>query len=124
MEENWQGGKQDGVTTLWWANGQKSGDLYFENGQRQGKHTMWHENSRGPDSDISINGDLHVSRKHGEFLSINNEIHYQDLHATNKSTVNNQLITNIVKLKNGDKLVLGRTTFIYEKIENTNIVTD
>ena len=45
-EGTYKNGKQEGVRTLWHANGQKSGEVTYKHGKREGVWTYWHDNGQ------------------------------------------------------------------------------
>ena len=73
---------------------------------------------RESDNDIVISNDYYISRKHGEFLTINKEIYYQDFLPTNKTLINNKTIEKLVELKSGDKIKFGESNFEFILIGN------
>jgi hypothetical protein len=68
---------------------------------------------RGSDADLTL-ADPGVSRRHAEVRREGDEVFLVDLGSTNGTSVNGRAVERI-RLSNGDKINLGRTTIVYER---------
>jgi hypothetical protein len=74
---------------------------------------------RGSEADLRLS-DTGVSRRHGEIRQIGQAEHaYRDLGSTNGSKVNGNQATpaNPIRLRDGDRIELGKSTLVYRKDE-------
>jgi hypothetical protein len=74
---------------------------------------------RGSEADLRLS-DTGVSRRHGEIRQIGEAEHaYRDLGSTNGSKVNGNQATpaNPIRLRDGDRIELGKSSLIYRKDE-------
>ena len=46
VQQTWKDGKQHGLTTAWYANGQKEREVLFERGAAHGRFVEWHDNGQ------------------------------------------------------------------------------
>ncbi len=56
--------------------------------------------------------DRYVSGKHFSFISDGSRIYVEDLHSKNGTWVNETLVTTQTRIHSGDRLRIGKTTFV------------
>lgn len=97
---------------VWWRlmclTGQNKGEAFVLTGSRV---VM----GRGEKVDIRVN-DIKSSREHAEITKTGNDWILTDLGSQNGIVVNDQKISQI-KLKEGDKIVIGQTVYKFSKVE-------
>ncbi|HVF21199.1 MAG TPA: DUF3662 and FHA domain-containing protein [Mycobacteriales bacterium] len=70
---------------------------------------------RGSDADLRL-ADTGISRRHAELRREGDDIVFVDLGSTNGSVVNGRSVER-VRLSSGDRILLGRTTLVFERAD-------
>jgi len=68
---------------------------------------------RDPDQADLVLEDTTVSRKHAEITRSDEGYYLRNLSQTNPISINDEEITGTIQLKDGDKVLIGQTTFIF-----------
>ncbi|NUM35437.1 MAG: protein kinase [Candidatus Brocadiae bacterium] len=94
--------------------------LAIEKGPDKGQSIHFEENciiGRHPNSSLRLS-DNAVSRNHFKIFKQESEYYIEDTESLNGTQVNSEFITKPTILKDGDRIGIGETIFLWEKIEN------
>ncbi len=58
IETTWKDGKEDGLYTSWYDNGQKKWETTYKDGQMDGLATVWYYNGQRKEEDTYKDGEL------------------------------------------------------------------
>ena len=78
---------------------------------------------RGPKNTIQITGDDTISNEHHAIIRFSHkssEYHFQDDQNTNENYVNDEEVMMPVKLKHGDRLLMGKTLLLFVPLCDEN----